>query len=102
MMEEETIDFKDFDIRYQMIREKYPDIGNCAFRGCKNPPDDTVCSYHRLLFDHWMYEVKRSGIVIMSPRGRRIAFSRWANKKGKEVCDTIVLDMAQDLINWVC
>ena len=97
------ITLKDFDLRYENIRSEYPDTGNCQFKGCKNPIDfDTTCAYHRLLFDHWMCEVKGSGIMQMSPRGKRIAFSRWVHKIGPEACDSIVLDMAQYGIHWVC
>ena len=102
-MIDEAVTFEDFLVRYQNILADNPDIARCSFRSCTNPVDgDTTCAYHRLLFDHWMYEIKGAGIMQMSSRGRRIAFSRWANKTGKAVCDAIVLDMAQYNINWVC
>lgn len=96
------VTLKDFDVRYKNILKENPGAPMCSFRGCKNPADDSACAYHRLLFDHWMYEVKGMKIIDMSKRGRRIAFSRWAKKLGKEACDLIVLEMAQYPINWVC
>jgi hypothetical protein len=93
----------DFEIRYKNILSDNPNTPRCSFAGCENPIDGgTTCAYHRLLFDHWMYEVKGCDIMNMSQRGRRIAFSRWAHKTGKETCDAIVLDMAQYEINWIC
>ena len=102
-MTDDVVTLGDFEQRYQNILKDNPKIERCSFRSCKNPVDgDTTCAYHRLLFDHWMYEVKGMKIAQMSTRGRRIAFSRWVNKTGKEICDAIVLDMAQYSINWVC
>lgn len=99
----DAVTLADLDTRYQNILKEFPDIERCSFGKCNNPVDgDTTCAYHRLLFDHWMYEIKGRGIMQMSSMGRRIAFSRWVNKTGKDVCDAIVLDMAQYDINWVC
>lgn len=99
-----SVTFEDFELRYKNIRKEYPDMPNCSVKGCENPIDGggTTCAYHRLLFDYWMCEVKGSGIHSMSRGGIRRAFSRWKNKTGKEICDAIVLDMAQYNINWVC
>jgi len=102
-MTEDKITLEDFKIRYKNILKDNPKIERCSFVGCKNPADGgTTCAYHRLLFDHWMCEVKGAGIMGMTTRGRRIAFSRWVHKTGKATCDAIVLDMAQYNINWVC
>ena len=100
----EKITLNDFEKRYSNIRKDNPNVSECSVKSCKNPIDlnGTTCAYHRLLFDHWMYEIKGRDIFNMSRRGIRIAFSRWMNKTGKEICDSIVLDMAQYEINWIC
>jgi len=100
------ITLKDLEIRCAGILKKNPDIPHCTVKGCKNPIDhtegmgwDTSCPYHRLLFDWWLYEV-RQGDIPEDQRARRSAFSIWTKKLGKNGCDTIVLRMANDAINW--
>ena len=98
------ITLDDLEERYTNIRKLFPDRPKCAFSKCNNPADmDTTCAYHRLLFDHWMYEVVGGSVFVrMTQRGRRNAFTRWVHKLGPQTCDAIVLDMAQDAINWEC
>ena len=105
------VTFEDFEVRYKKIREKYPTIKDCTVEGCTNPRDiteglgvDTTCSYHRLLFDFWIYEVldvDETKKFITDRSARRKAFSSWMLAMGKDHCDEIVLKMAQDKINWV-
>ncbi len=109
------VTFVDFEKRYENIRKQNPKVKKCSVKGCKNPRDstpllgeDTTCAYHRLLFDYWIYEVigpksgYSEGLMFMSRKGMRRAFTNWRNKTGKEECDKIVLQMAQDGINWEC
>jgi len=104
------ITLEDLEIRYKNIRKGNSKVKQCSSRGCKNPRDitplsgeDTSCAYHRLLFDYWLSEVVDSNKVdhyLKSPKGRRRAFSNWISRIGKGECDTIVLRMAQEFINW--
>lgn len=96
------ITFDDFEKHYQAVLADNPKVPKCSVRGCTNPADDSACAYHRLLFDFWMYEVCGQKIRTMTQRGRRRASTNWRKKTGKEACDAIVLDMAQNAINWYC
>lgn len=106
------VTFKNFEKRYKNLRKRYPDIENCSFEGCENPVDmldlgfDTSCSYHRLLFDYWFYEVIQPDFSDMkwmnNKELRRARFNSWVMMTGKEECDKRVLMMAQDGINWEC
>lgn len=90
---------------HSLLKAKAPE---CGYKDCNLPIDntegmgwDTSCPYHRLLFDHWLYEV----IDIDSyktQQGKRSAFTQWVNKAGKKYCDEIVDDMSQVPINWKC
>lgn len=84
-------------------------LPRCGYKGCNLPIDytegigfDTSCPYHRLLFDWWLYNVANHPISLYSKRGRRIAFSKWINRIGKNQCDKIVDDMSKTPINWKC
>jgi len=105
------VTLKDLEIRYENIRKANPKVKLCSSKGCKNPVDttelgeDTSCSYHRLLFDHWLYETmnpEKFHHYYTNQRARRSAFTRWQHKIGKEECDKIVLRLAQEPINWDC
>jgi hypothetical protein len=104
------ITLADFETRYTNIRKQSLKTKICSVKGCKNPQDtteflgtDTCCAYHRILFDHWIYDVIRGNTHdFVSRRGMRFAFAKWRTKTGKETCDEIVLKLAQDLTNWVC
>ena len=103
---------EDFEVRYKNLKESHPDLPKCSVKGCNNPRDiteemgvDSSCAYHRLLFDYWMSEVMENEDLwhyLKNQRSRRSAFTRWRNKTGKEGCDKIVLEMAQEPINWAC
>lgn len=93
-------------IRVHSLLKSKPPI--CGYKDCKLPIDNTTlgwdssCPYHRLLFDHWMYQEAGQDIGIYSKRGRRIAFTRWINKTGEKICDSIVDEMSKVPINWEC
>ena len=93
-------------IRVHALLKAHPP--KCSTKGCNLPIDnttlgwDTSCPYHRLLFDHWLYEVVGQDINHYSQKGRRNAFTRWINKTGKKECDKIVKEMSKDGINWEC
>jgi len=107
-----SLTLEDFEVRYRRLRKLYPDLPKCSVRECDNPCDvtegmgvDSSCAYHRLLFDYWLYEVmptEKSHHYFSNQRARRTAFTRWRNKAGKETCDAIVLELAQEAINWTC
>ncbi|TSA55985.1 hypothetical protein D4R42_04515 [bacterium] len=105
-----SVTLADFEIRYANIRKHFP-TDKCSIRGCNNPQDvtthgggDSCCAYHRMLFDRWSYDLEPDTLkyYLGNQRARRSAFTRWRNKLGKEMCDKIVLQMAQEAINWVC
>lgn len=79
----------------------------CTYPGCNLPLDnttlgwDTTCPYHRLLFDHWMYNIAES-LNHYTKQGKRSAFTQWVNRTGKEECDKIVDEMSKVPINWKC
>ena len=103
---------EDFEVRYKNQRKSYPNNPECSFDGCHNPVDvtegmgvDTLCAYHRLLFDFWFFETvseETTTIYLTKQSKRRNAFKKWMEKTGKEACDKIVLDMAKEPINWKC
>ena len=105
-----SVTLEDFEIRYKNLRREHPDIPICSVEWCENPADitemglDSSCAYHRLLFDSWMYSL--STREIMGLMGdtveRRKLFKQYMNRLGKEKCDKIVLEMAQEAINWAC
>ena len=102
----------DFVVRYENLREQHPDLPECSVESCRNPCDitegmgvDTTCAYHRLLFDYWIMEVVSPDYThryIMDKTARRRDFSEWRKSQGKTTCDSIVLQMAQSSINWMC
>lgn len=103
------ITLKDLDKRYEMIRKNVKDVPDCSFASCTNPVDattvlgvSTACAYHRLLFDWWMYEVVTDHRILDNKRERRRAFKKWVYEIGKERADRIVLQLANDRINWEC
>ena len=107
-----SVTLEDFEVRYENIRKEHPNTKTCSTVGCDNPVDvtyhwsqSTSCAYHRLLFDYWGYEVLSGDNLhyyMTNQRARRTAFAKWCNELGKEVCDEIVLKLAQEPINWVC
>ena len=109
-MKEVTL--RDFEIRYQNIKQANPKVKQCSVSDCHNPRDstptlgeDTCCAYHRLLFDFWSSDVMHPDDFyhyLQSQKGRRRAFTNWMNKMGKAKLDEIVLKMAQEGINWIC
>jgi len=112
MTSQVIITLEDFEKRYDNLRKQYPKIKKCTVAGCKNPRDITKllgwsssCAYHRLLFDFWGMETLSTEKMlryVKHQKGRRRAFSNWMRKTGKEECDRIVLEMAQEPINWEC
>lgn len=103
------VTLEDFEIRYRNIRKQNPKVKKCSLKGCDNPRDstpllgeDTCCAYHRLLFDFWTCDVPHKPIFKYSQKGRRRAFTNFLNRTGKEDLDKIVLEMAQEPINWEC
>jgi len=107
-----SLTLADLEIRYKNLKESYPDLPKCSVKGCNNPCDvtegmgvDSSCAYHRLLFDYWLGELDDMFTIyryMRNQRARRSAFTRWRNKMGKDACDKIVLEMAQEPINWAC
>lgn len=107
-----SLTLADFEVRYKNLKEAFPDLPKCSVEGCNNPCDvtegmgiDSSCAYHRLLFDYWIFEnvsYEKSKHYLKNQQARRTAFTRWRNKTGKETCDKIVLEMAQEPINWAC
>jgi hypothetical protein len=108
-----VITLEDFEIRYQNLRKTSKrKLKQCTVAGCKNPRDLTplsgysnTCSYHRFLFDFWSCEVihnEKLWYYMEHQKARRRAFSIWLKKMGKEKLDEIVLNMAQEPINWEC
>lgn len=112
MIMSKKIILNDLVIRCQNLRKQFPDNPKCAL--CENPVDvtllgpDTTCPYHRLLHDHWMYEEdgdEFSQQVIegkLSREDYRAKFQKWMNSLTKDERDEIVLEAANDGINWVC
>lgn len=106
-----SVTLEDFEVRYKNLRESHPNIVKCSVAGCNNPRDITThggeassCAYHRLLFDAWSYGLDHDKTIYYfeNQRARRIAFTKWRNKLGKEACDSIVLRLAQEGLNWAC
>lgn len=103
-----AVTIKDFAKRYANIRERYPHIGQCNHEGCRNPPDitsmgvDSSCSYHRMLFDHWLYEKMDPVPEMEHTLLRREAFGKWNDGIDDFLRDKIVTHAAQDAINWEC
>ena len=92
-------------LRVHSLLKAKPPI--CGYKDCNLPIDNTAlgwdssCPYHRLLFDHWLYNFSRHP-SLYSQRGRRSAFTQWINITGKNECDKIVDEMSKDGINWKC
>ena len=91
---------------HSLLKAKAP---ICRYKDCNLPVDhtngmgwDSSCPYHRLLFDHWLYNIAFHPVSSYSKRGRRIAFTRWINKVGKKECDEIVDEYSKSPINWEC
>ena len=108
-----SVTLEDLDIRYKNIRKDNPRVKQCSVRGCKNPRDstpllgeDTCCAYHRLLFDFWVaseaMDFDKFYHYLENQKGRRRAFTNWRNRIGKKQCDKIVLQLANEGINWEC
>lgn len=112
MGNKQVVTLEDLEIRYKNILEKYPKRKRCSVIGCNNPRDrtpllgeDVCCAYHRLLFDFWCSEAMDNDKLhyyLKNQRARRIAFTKWRNKIGKEACDNIALKLMQEPINWEC
>ena len=108
----QTVTLEDLEIRYHNIREQNPQVKKCSVDGCSNPVDstpllgeDTCCAYHRLLFDFWVgtiMDYDKFNHYLMSQKGRRRAFTNFRNRIGKAECDRIVLELANQKINWEC
>ena len=106
------VTLEDVEVRYRNIRFRNPKVKKCSVSGCPNPRDstpllgeDTTCAYHRLLFDFWSCDIapiRGHDVLVMSQKGRRQAFTHFLNRTGKETLDRIVLEMAQQGINWEC
>ena len=86
---------------------------HCSFVGCGELVDvtegmgvDTSCPYHRLLYDHWMYnqigDPCGKSLLFEDKTARRKKFFDWVAKTGQEECDTIVNEMSLVPINWKC
>jgi len=94
-------------IRVHSLLKAKPPI--CGYKDCNLPIDhtnglgwDSSCPYHRLLFDHWLYNCANHSVGLYSKRGRRIAFTKMINAIGKEQCDKIVDEMSKYPVNWEC
>ena len=94
-------------LRVHSLLKANPPI--CGYKDCNLPIDHTngfgwnsSCPYHRLLFDHWLYNYANHPVGLYSKKGRRIAFTRMINNIGKEQCDKIVDEMSKSPINWEC
>lgn len=80
----------------------------CTYPDCNLPLDnttlgwDTSCLYHRLLFDHWLYEIAADINSYKTQQGKHSAFTQWVNRTGKKQCDEIVNEMSHIPINWEC
>lgn len=108
-----TITMEDLQKRVENLK-KIKDVPKCKVKECENPVDgteaggwDTCCPYHRLLWDFWLYEIAEN-LVRQEWAGQIThdqvvaAHDAWVAEIGKEEADAIVLDMANDPINWVC
>jgi len=91
---------------HSLLKSKAPE---CGYRDCNLPIDktsmgwDTSCPYHRLLFDHWLYNIAGQDILhYKTQQGKRSAFTQWVNRTGKERCDEIVDEYSKVPINWEC
>lgn len=91
---------------HSLLKAKSPE---CGYRDCNLPIDktslgwDTSCPYHRLLFDHWLYNIAGQDINhYKTSQGKRSAFTQWVNRAGKKQCDEIVDEMSNVPINWEC
>lgn len=107
--EHPIVKLEDFKKRYENIRKQHPHIGQCVHEGCPNPPDitpglglDSSCAYHRLLFDHWLYEVMEPVPEMEKTLLRREAYGKWDDTIDDYLRNKIVLRIAQDAINWGC
>lgn len=108
----ETITLADLDIRCQALLKKFPGNPKCELDG--KPVDvtltgaDTSCPYHRLLHDQFLYEEGGHELQLKMAEGTltreayRLNFQCWMLRKGKVACDAIVLEMANDPLNWEC
>ena len=81
----------------------------CGWPDCNDYVDgtpgmglDTSCPYHRLLFDHWLYNVSTETLRNMLREERNKLIDEWAKDLGKDKCDEIVDEMSQSGINWMC
>ena len=89
---------------HSLLKSKAPE---CTYPDCNLPIDntalgwDTSCPYHRLLFDHWLYEITDIN-SYKTQQGKRSAFIQWVNRTGKKQCDEIVDEMSHVPINWEC
>jgi len=70
--------------RSKKAEERYPDLPKCGVLGCERVVDatpglglDTSCAYHRLLFDHWLYDVDTRKAMSGDTEVRRAAFANW-------------------------
>jgi len=106
------ITLQDLDIWCENLLKAFPDNPKCAFDG--KPVDvtlmgiDTSCPYHRLLHDQFLYNEGGHELQLQMAEGNltreayRLDFHCWMIRKGKEVCDAIVLEMASAPLNWEC
>lgn len=89
--------------RSKFLKEKYPDDPICKM--CSNPVDrtmmgiETVCPYHRMLWDSFMYEAMDKYRDIEKVREE---FMKWNKTLSDEERDNIVISMARSPINWEC
>ena len=96
-------------VNIRRISEHKTPVPECVWPDCTELRDgtpgmglDTSCPYHRLLFDHWLYEVSTQELLALPREERNKHIEQWVEKTGKEKCDKIVDEMSRVGINWMC
>jgi len=96
-------------VNIKRISEGETPIPECTWPGCNELRDgtpgmgmDTSCPYHRLLFDHWLYEISDEVARNVLREDRNKSIDEWAKELGKDECDKIVDEMSRVGINWMC
>ena len=91
------------EIRSKFLKRMYPNDPICKM--CSNPVDrtmtgvNTVCIYHRMLWDSFMYDALNEYGDIEKVREE---FDKWNKRLSKYQRDEIVIEMAKSPINWAC
>ena len=90
--------------RSNFLKNTNPKDPKCKM--CDNNVDrtmlgvDTLCPYHRMLWDSFMYEaLGKYGDDIEKVREE---FAKWNKTLSKKERDKIVIEMTKDPLNWAC